>query len=398
MLIEVLIAIIAGIFAGSITGLIPGIHINLVASLVMANITYFVGLPIIALACFISALSITHIFMDFIPSIFLGAPDDDTILAVLPGHKLLKSGEGIKAIKLMLQGAASAFVVFIICIPIYILFLPSIQNFISNAIPYMLIWVSVFIIFRDRNPFISLAVFSLSGILGFISFNTPVHEPLLPLLTGLFGTSGIITSLSGSKNIPNQKELPKTNLMPKSKYIFSIIPASIFGAICSFLPGIGSSHIAVLSSEVVKQNRKQFLFLTGLSSSLAMLLSFVAAYSIGKTRTGSAAFIKEVLVNISPLALILIIASSIISAFVAYYLCLKISKKYSVIIPKMNYTYLGIFVISILLILNLILTNYIGIVILSTSTALGIWAIKSGSKRINLMGSLILPTILYYMT
>ena len=35
-------------------------------------------------------------FIDFIPSIFLGCPDTDTELSILPGHELLKKGEDMK--------------------------------------------------------------------------------------------------------------------------------------------------------------------------------------------------------------------------------------------------------------------------------------------------------------
>ena len=42
----------------------------------------------IALIIFIVAMSITQSFVDFIPSIYLGAPDEDTVLSTMPGHNL----------------------------------------------------------------------------------------------------------------------------------------------------------------------------------------------------------------------------------------------------------------------------------------------------------------------
>ena len=101
MLLEILLAILIGILIGTITGLIPGVHINLVGAFligVSASFLFFVG-PVY-LAVFIVAMAITHTFVDFIPSIFLGCPDTDTELSVLPGHELLKKGQGYEAIVL----------------------------------------------------------------------------------------------------------------------------------------------------------------------------------------------------------------------------------------------------------------------------------------------------------
>ena len=97
MLIEIILAITIGILLGCITGLVPGVHINMVAvvtfSLSPILLTY--TSPLI-LAIVIISMSITHTFLDSLPSIFLGAPDEDHALSVLPGHRLLLQGQGYK--------------------------------------------------------------------------------------------------------------------------------------------------------------------------------------------------------------------------------------------------------------------------------------------------------------
>ena len=94
MLIEILLAIGLGILAGIFTGLIPGLHINLIGAIVVSFATKNpLGFPIY-FAVGIVAMSITHTFLDFIPSIFLGCPNEDTSLSSLPGHELLKQGKG----------------------------------------------------------------------------------------------------------------------------------------------------------------------------------------------------------------------------------------------------------------------------------------------------------------
>src|SRR3989304_8704378 len=99
MLIEIFIFLFFGILAGTFTGLFPGIHINLVgASLVALSTSILSPLNPMYLVTFIASMAITHTFLDFIPSIFLGCPNTDTELTILPGHELLKEANGYGAI------------------------------------------------------------------------------------------------------------------------------------------------------------------------------------------------------------------------------------------------------------------------------------------------------------
>ena len=96
-------AILLGCLFGVVTGLIPGLHINLVALILFSISPVLLGYTnVIAVASFIIAMSITHTFTDFISATYLGAPADDTALAVLPAHKLLLDGKGHEAIRLTL--------------------------------------------------------------------------------------------------------------------------------------------------------------------------------------------------------------------------------------------------------------------------------------------------------
>ena len=103
---QILIAVFLGCCAGIVTGLIPGIHINLVSLILVSVSGYFLGVtsPLV-LGVFIISMSVVHTFLDVIPSIFFGAPDPDTALMVLPGHKLLLQGNGLEAVKLEMIGS-----------------------------------------------------------------------------------------------------------------------------------------------------------------------------------------------------------------------------------------------------------------------------------------------------
>ena len=125
MFYDIILAILIGCLAGTITGLIPGIHVNLISMLLISVSGYLLGFtnPMV-LAVFIIAMAITHTFLDSIPSIFLGAPDADMALGVLPGHRLLMEGKGYEAVKLTVIGSLLALIVTLLLIPFMIPFVP----------------------------------------------------------------------------------------------------------------------------------------------------------------------------------------------------------------------------------------------------------------------------------
>ncbi|MBS3078041.1 tripartite tricarboxylate transporter permease, partial [Candidatus Pacearchaeota archaeon] len=139
MLLEFILFLLAGIFFGTFTGLTPGIHINLIGGLLISlpllnlNPIYFV--------IFVTAMAITHTFLDFVPSVFLGCPDTDTELSILPGHQLLKDARGFEAVYLSNIGSLLAiFLLVIISIP-SIFLMKDFYELISSVIPYILILV-----------------------------------------------------------------------------------------------------------------------------------------------------------------------------------------------------------------------------------------------------------------
>lgn len=104
---------LVGCALGIITGLIPGLHVNNVAILLIAISPTLLqhGISPVCIAIIIIANAVAHTFLDFIPSIFLGAPEAETALAVLPGHRLLLEGRGIEAIRLSALGSAGSVIV-----------------------------------------------------------------------------------------------------------------------------------------------------------------------------------------------------------------------------------------------------------------------------------------------
>ena len=128
-MLQFIIALIFGVIAGTITGLTPGIHINLVSAFLISSYSIFlISISPISLAIFIVSMTITHTFLDFIPSIFLGAPDEDTSLSILPGHELLNKGKGYEAVILTLYGSCLGIIIILLLTPVFIFLLPYVYS------------------------------------------------------------------------------------------------------------------------------------------------------------------------------------------------------------------------------------------------------------------------------
>ena len=394
MLLSLIISLLFGILAGTITGLSPGIHINLVgAILVSSSITLFSSILPVYLIVFIVAMSITHTFVDFIPSIFLGAPDTDTELSVLPGHELLKKGKGYEAVMLSNYGSLTAvFILIIISIPL-IFVVPKIYPILTKSIVFILIFFSLTLILLEKNKISALFVFLLTGFLGLVVLNLKIKEPLLPLLTGLFGASMLILSIKQKTIIPLQKIDEEFQVPLKSP----IIGSAIASPLCGFLPGLGSGQAAIIGNQISKTDKRGFIVMIGITNTLVMGISFLSLYAIQKARTGSAVSIQQLLSVISLNILILILIVSLISGIIAFFITKNISKFCAQKINRINYSFLSITILVIISIVVLIFSGFFGFIIFIASTFTGVYCISLNVRRTNMMGCLLLPTILLYL-
>ncbi|MFH1889363.1 MAG: tripartite tricarboxylate transporter permease [Nanoarchaeota archaeon] len=396
MLIEIILFMFLGIAAGTFTGLIPGIHINLVGvSLVALSASLFSSLNPIYIVTFISSMAITHTFLDFIPSIFLGCPDTDTELSVLPGHELLKSGKGYEAVLLTIYGSLAAiFILIIITFP-SILILNNIYSTLQKITPYILISVMFFLIYVEKNRVSATLVIILTGALGFIILNlSSLKEPLFPMLTGLFGTSMLIISIKNKVKIPEQ-EISKPK-MDKS-FLSPLMGATIAAPFSSLLPGLGSGQAAVLGNSISKTGKRGFLFLLGATNTLVMGFSFVTFYAVLRTRTGAVVAIQEIAGNLSGKMLILILSIITISGIISFFWAISLTKFFSKRISTINYSRLSIITISTITILVFLFSGGLGLIVFAVSTFTGIYCISLNVRRTNMMGCLLIPTIILYL-
>ncbi len=392
MLIEIFVFLLLGVLAGTITGLLPGIHINLVgAILVGLSITLFSSINPLFLIIFIASMAITHTFVDFIPSIFLGCPDTDTQLSVLPGHELLKDGRGYEAVMLTaIGGICAVFILMIISFPLAF-GISKIHDSIYSFMFCILLATCFILIFTEKRKLTALFVFVISGILGLFVLNLELKDPLLPLLSGLFGSSLLITSLKNKTKIPRQ-EINE----PNERIMKPLIGSLIASPLCGFLPGLGSGQAAVLGNTISRTDKKGFLILIGAVNILVMGLSFVSLYAISKTRTGAAAAIQEIIGVLSWKILLIILFIVLLSGILSFFITKFLAKFLANKINKIDYSILSTATLIFLTIIVFVFSSFIGLLTFLASTLVGIYFNSLAVKKTNMMGCLLIPTMIYY--
>ncbi|HEB37210.1 MAG TPA: hypothetical protein ENI14_00905, partial [Thermoplasmatales archaeon] len=106
---------IIGFLIGLVASLVPGMHINNASLLILSIQTIFWNLseslgveplfiPLMISSTIVSAY-IASTFSNIIPATFLGAPEEDVALTLLPAHSLLLKGRGYEAIVLSAIGS-----------------------------------------------------------------------------------------------------------------------------------------------------------------------------------------------------------------------------------------------------------------------------------------------------
>tara|TARA_Y100000034_G_C6881883_1_gene404238 strand:+ start:48 stop:1064 length:1017 start_codon:yes stop_codon:yes gene_type:complete len=335
-----------------------------------------------------------HTTGDPIPSIFLGAPDADQALSVQPGHRLLFQGKGFEAVYLTVIGSLLAVLSIILITPIFFLIISKTYSSIVNFIPFILILAALFLIIKEpKSKFYAIFIFFLSGILGLITTSSNTAQPLLPLLSGLFGISALIYGLFNKIKIPKQIiTFPK---LKKSEILSPLILGATSSIFMGFLPALGASQAATISASIKELKTKSFLIMMGSINTFVMIISFIALYLIDKTRSGSVVAISELLETITFNHLILFIAITLIAAGVAAIITIKIAKIFTKIINKINYRILSIIIIFIIIALTIVINGFSSLLILFTATSIGLIPHIKGIRKIYLMGSLMLPTILF---
>jgi len=397
---EILVFTLAGCGLGVITGLIPGIHINMISALIVASLSYFAGFEPLAIAVMIMAMSVTHTFLDFLPSILFGAPDAAAALSVLPGHRMLLDGRALEAVKLTGLGSLISLLLTAGVFLFVLENLEAVYSVLRPNIVYVLLFIVVLSIASEKKCFRALFVFLMAGFFGFLMLNSGMfaQEILFPVLSGMFGISTILLSLREDVVLPAQVRA-KVSLSFGSVLKNSALGA-VAGMMVGLLPGIGSAQATYVAQQANKSGSVQeFLVAVSGVNTANIIFTLVVLYALGKMRSGIVIAIGQVLETLTFTDLLVFLSVILLAGGIAMLLHLGIGSFLVRRISAQNPRTYKLVSVGIVLLVGasvIALTGVQGLLIMLLSTMIGLMPPLIGVRRAECMGFLLVPVLLFY--
>ncbi|NQS78409.1 MAG: hypothetical protein HQQ74_06855 [Methanoculleus bourgensis] len=398
MLFSICCGAVIGIGCGVISGLVPGIHANTMAGVLLSLQALLLAWfdPVVIASAMFAAL-VTHTFIDCVPGTFLGIPDADTSLAVLPAHSLCLEGRGEEAVRISALGSAAGVALSLPLALAFVLVLPALQPGIDWGIGLIILAVAGYLIVVSESPGWALAVFLVSGALGLFSLRYSFlawqvggeSGVLMPLLSGLFG---IAVLLRASHGVMPAQHFAGIDL-PAGAVRRSSVLGSIAGALVGWLPGLSNATANALLTSVIgyDTNPREYILATSAANTVNAFLGLAALYAISRTRNGvmvALAAAEEV-----PPATAILLAGAL-AAVGAYLLTILLSSMAGWF-GGVNVTALNRGVIVFVVLLSLFLCGPFGGLVLLLATAVGYVPSLVNIRRVYCMGAIMVPVMFY---
>jgi putative membrane protein len=396
-MLDIIAGTLLGVCVGMISGLIPGVHANTMAGILLGIQAVLISiLGPVALASALMAALITHTFLDIIPSTFLGVPDADTALTVLPAHALCLEGHAQEAVRISALGSAAAVMLGIPLALLFYILLPTFQEWIDWWIGILLITIMGILIIYAESPFWSLVLFLSSGVLGLFTFRYSYlswnslggSELLMPLLTGLFGIAVLLRASHGQMP-PQRFEGMRLSV---GSMIRGATLGTLAGALVGWLPGLSTATANGLLATLIRyrQDRRGYILATSAANTANAITGLAALYAISRMRNG--VMVALATLELPPFSALLAAVS--IAALLAYLLTVFFSRS-ALRFNGFPVRHLNLAVILFIVILSLVITGPFGILVLILATALGLVPSLLNIPRVTCMGAVILPVLFF---
>ncbi len=433
-----------GVAIGLVTGLLPGLHVNNIALILLSLAGSIAALCsplqayglsssfILILICgLMVSLSLSHAIHQYIPSTFVGAPNEETALSILPAHKLLLKGHGYKAISLAVLGSIGAMLVcLLLLLPLRFIIGPplSLYNTIQGVMVWILLAVVAIMIGTEKcripelgregklpaaaGMLFALFVFLLSGVFGLLIFNLTPRSPiglpapvLFPAFVGLFGLPTLLASLATKPDIPAQNLEPLTlNRIDTKASAVSVVTGSFAGIFVSLIPGLTTATGTVIAMNArPRASLEQTLVTLSAVSSSASFFVVVVLFLTLRARSGITIAVTSLLPAeawsslIMPTTLMYLLMFLILSGCVSYFTAMHTGRWFAKNFSRIPYTLLVTFTILFILALVVLFTGVLGCLIVGVATCIGFLPITWSVRRSQCMGVLLLPIILYFL-
>jgi len=365
-----------GILLGTFTGVSPGIHVNTLAA--MGSSPFWL----------LFAMGLTHTFLDVVPASFLGVPDEETAVGLLPAHRLVIRGMGREVLRIALW---SSFLAVLFALPLAPLYIRVASEYNPSYGRLLVIGVAAVIVFSEgRERWLrALALFLLSGALGLAVLRAAsLREPFYHLFTGLFGVPTLVVALQSGGKIRRQGG---EGVAYGSVSIAPIVLGTVAGAAASLIPAFTASLAALLASPLAK-GEEEYLGIVYSANTANFLFGIVNYASTGRTRNGVAVALARAGSPAPGLGMVM--AGAVLIGALAMLVGAAVGEVVIRGVEKIETAKLNAATLLFLGIVSLWLDGLWGLWIMLTASALGFLPFLLGTRRLVLMGVLAVPVLL----
>lgn len=412
-----------GFVIGCISGLTPGLHVNNLAFLLAGVAPSFGSVPPSALGVALVAASVTHTFLDIVPSVVIGVPDESMALVALPGHRMVLDGDGREAVVLSAAGSMLAVVfAFAAAVPVASVMVRAYPK-LSAYMPHILAATVVFLVATERGGEIgrrgratgrsaiavrakAVVVLGASGLLGYyVLTHSPgaeavVGEPslLTPLFVGLFGVPILAASALENAEIPPQ-EGDVDGALSRRSVVVNAVGGGVAGSVVGWLPGVspavatGFVQSLLPDSETEPESMREFIVaVSGVDSSNAVF-ALLALYFVGFPRSGVMVALDRLELSLDAGTVAVYLVAVAIVAVGSFALTVALGRYAFGVVRRVNYRVLSIGVVILLVGVTFVFSGFVGLPILAAATVIGLVPNYTRVRRVNCMGALLLPLI-----
>lgn len=403
---DLVTATLVGVAVGIITGLLPGLHVNTIAAVAFAVVP--AAGPIGAV--FLLAVGTVHTIVNILPATYLGAPDEDDVLAVLPAHRLLLAGRGAEAVAVSVAASLTGVILaFGLGWGLHRLFAGPAAWWIDAATPWVLVLVVLVLWMQEARhgpwgPLKAATVSLLAGGLGWTSANVPLApwvavppSTLLPLLGGLFGAAGLTVAFQQPTRVPWQPDPQRMVRRPVPAALGSVLAGAT-----ALMPGLTAAVATAMVPGIRGRPLHAVAAMSAINTAHAVL-AIVVWLSTGRIRTGLADALQQwspmrwVGVGPTPSAawpLAVILAAAVLGAGATIVLDHALRRH----VDRLPSRALAAFGLAFLTVLVAVLSGWTGLLVYGIAIAVGRMPLRLGVRRVHLVACLIVPALIWTTT
>lgn len=410
---------VIGVVFSCLISFLPALHIyNVIGIFLLVVLKYEASMSLMQLVALCIGMIVGYSILNTVPATYLSPGDESMSYYILPTADWVAKGRGYESVILTGVGALGGVVLLAVLAPLFLMIIPPLKAItgphmfwiVGAVIAYCLMseWPKGLSQYKScwanfwegwQYLLISLAVFFLAGLLGFIVMAktlVPVDfafQSITPVFVGLYAIPWLITNIMNIGEVPEQHEAKSMELD------WELVCRGTFGG---FLGGFFAAFVPIVTAGIgglisghatAQRDSRLFVMSYGTCKTVyyvgSFLLFFIPGLSL--TRGGLAAIINPMATSFTIKEYFLFVALMLFAAGVSFLLLVPFARLCNKLIKAVPFQSVSILALCITVPAVFAFTGWGGMFIMAVATGLGLVPVLFQARRMNLMGVLLVP-------